>query len=245
MEIKFEHWQKWVCPFSTWSNNSTWNPTIFIGTQEICVKITPCLLGVILDRSLMLTTHQKKLTTLLSSSICIIWATACASWDWCHSNLKMACHTLIHSKLNYTAPAWQPRLSVTNLSYLDYPKNCFLRHIIGQLVFTPLEALQLEAYVLSYHTCSNHLILKAREKTLCSTNNHPKRVALAADIPLVFKIAQASVENQNFPLYYHPNFNTDRTSSTFHLHHGSIATLMKEELSQLFLVSLVELMTLI
>ena len=175
-----------VCHFSTWPNSSTWNPTIFIGTQKICLKITPCLLGVILDRSLMLTTHLKKLTALLSSSICIIWATARASWDWCHSTLKMACHTLIHNKLNYTAPAWQPQLSVTSfllLSCLDYPKNCSLRHITGQLVFTPLEALQLEAYVQSYHTCSNDLILKAREKTLCSTNSHPKCVALAADIP--------------------------------------------------------------
>ena len=26
--------QSEVCPFSTWSNNSTWNPTIFIGTQK-------------------------------------------------------------------------------------------------------------------------------------------------------------------------------------------------------------------
>ena len=31
----------------------------------------------------------------------------------------------------------------------------------------------------SYYTCSNHLILKAKEKKLRSFDDHPKRVALA------------------------------------------------------------------
>ena len=62
----------------------------------------------------------------------------------------------------------------------------------------------------------------------------------------IFKITQASVEKQkNFPLSCHPNFNIDRTSSIFHLHHSNIAPLTKDKLPPLFLVSLVELMTLI
>ena len=65
-----------VCPFSTWSNDSTWNPTIFIGTQKVRINTTPCLLGVILNRSLAFNAHLKKLTPLLSSSIRIIRATA-------------------------------------------------------------------------------------------------------------------------------------------------------------------------
>ena len=48
---------------------------------------------------------------------------------------------------------------------------------------TPLEALRLGADVQSYHTCRNQLILKAQETAWCSTDDHPKRVALAADIP--------------------------------------------------------------
>ena len=63
-------------------------------------------------------------------------------------------------------------------------QNCPLRLITGQLKSASLEALGLEAEVQSYHTCSNRLILKAREKALHWTNDHhPKRVALAADIP--------------------------------------------------------------
>ena len=69
-----------VCPFSTWSNNSTWNPTIFIGNQKVCVNTTPRLLGVILDRSLTLNIHLKKLTASRTSSICIIRATGNSSW---------------------------------------------------------------------------------------------------------------------------------------------------------------------
>ena len=65
-----------VCPFSTWSNNSTWIPIISTGTQKVCVNTTPRLLDVILDRSLTFSAHLKKLITLLLSSIHIIRATA-------------------------------------------------------------------------------------------------------------------------------------------------------------------------
>ena len=54
-----------VCPFSTWSNDSTWNLTIFIGNQKVRINTTPRLLGVILDRSLTFNGHLKKLTASL------------------------------------------------------------------------------------------------------------------------------------------------------------------------------------
>ena len=172
-----------VCPFSTWSNDSTWNPTIFIGTQKVRINTTPRLLGVILDRSLTFNAHLKKLTASLTSTICIIRATAHTSWGWRRSTLKMAFHAWIPSKLDYAVPAWQPWLSDTNLSCLDRLQNRSLRLITGQLVSTPLEALRLEADVQSYPTCSKRLILKAKEKALCSTDDHPKSIALAINVP--------------------------------------------------------------
>ena len=115
-----------VCPFSAWSNDSSWNPTIFIGNQKVRVNTTPRLLGVILDRSLTFNAHLKKLTTSLASSIRIIRATAHTSWGWRRSTLKMAFHALVRSKLDYAAPAWQPWLSETNLSNLNRLQNCSL-----------------------------------------------------------------------------------------------------------------------
>ena len=81
-----------VCHFSTWSNNSSWSPTIFIGNQKVCVNTTPRLLGVILDRSLTFNAHIKKLTTSLVSSIRTIRVTAHTSWGWRHTTLKIAFH---------------------------------------------------------------------------------------------------------------------------------------------------------
>ena len=95
----------------------------------------------------------------------------------------MAFHALVRSKLNYAAPAWQPWLSDTNLSSLYRLQNYPLRLITGQLVSSPLEALRLEADVQSYPTCSKGLILKANEKALRSTDDHPKRIALDVNIP--------------------------------------------------------------
>ena len=169
-----------VCPFSTWSNDSTWNPTIFIGTQKVRINTTPRLLGVILDRSLTFNAHLKKLTASLTSSIRIIRATAHTSWGWHRFKLKMAFHALVRTKLDYAAPAWQPWLSDTNLP--SPFQNRSLQLITGQLVSTPLEALRLEADVQSYPTCSKRLILKAKEKRLCSTDDHPQRIALAVNV---------------------------------------------------------------
>ena len=172
-----------VCPFTTWSNDSSWNPSIFIGNRKVCVNTTPRLLGVILDRGLTFNAHIKKLTSSHASSIRIIRASAHTSWGWHQTTLKMAFHALVCSKLDYAAPAWQPWLSKTNLTNLDRLQNCSLRLITGQLVSTPLEALQLEADVQSYSTCSKHLILKANEKARRSTGNNPKCIALDVDIP--------------------------------------------------------------
>ena len=171
-----------VCPFSTLSNDSSWNPTIFTGNQKVRINTTPHLLGEFLDRSLTFNAHLKKLTTSLSSSIRIIRATSHTLWGWCSSTLKVAFHALVCSKLDYAASAWQPWLSNTNLSSLDRLQNHCLGLITGQLVFTPLEALRLEAGVQSYSTCSKRLILKANEKARRSTDDHPKRITLDVNI---------------------------------------------------------------
>ena len=47
-----------VCPFSTWSNDNTWQP--------VRVNHTSCLLGAILDRSLTFNAYMKKLTASLT-----------------------------------------------------------------------------------------------------------------------------------------------------------------------------------
>ena len=125
-----------VCPFSTWSNDGSWNPTIFIGNQEVRVNTTRRLLGVILTRSLMFNAHLKKLTALVASSIRIIRATAHTSWGWRCSTLKMAFHALVRSKLDYVAPAWQPCLFNTNLSSLDHLQNHSLQPFSSTRLYT-------------------------------------------------------------------------------------------------------------
>ena len=191
-----------VCPFSTWSNNSTWNPTIFIGTQKAHVNTTPRLLGVILDRGLTFNAHLKKLTASLSSAF----------------------HALIRRKLDYTAPARQPWLSATNLSCLDHLQNHSLRLITGQLVSTPLEAFRLEDNVQSYQTCSNRLILKGREKALRSTNDHPKRITLAVNIPQCLQSRSSfRLKAEELSTLMPSELQHRQNIIHFPFHHGSIA----------------------
>ena len=128
--------------------------------HQIRVNHTPRLLGVILDRSLTLNAHMKKLSASLISSLCILRAATHTSWD---SHLKIAFHALICSKRNYASPVWKPWLFATNTSSLDRLQNCALRIVFGLLISTLLEALRLEADVHSYNTCNNWLILRAGE----------------------------------------------------------------------------------
>ena len=66
---------------------------------------------------------------------------------------------------------------------MDCLQNHSIEPITGQLVSALLEALRLEADVQSYPTCSKRLILKANEKTLRNTDDHPKCIALDVNVP--------------------------------------------------------------
>ena len=156
----------------------------------------------------------------------------------------MAVHPLIHSKLDYAAPAWQPWLSDTNLSCLDRLQNRSLWLITGQFVSTPLVALNLEANVQSCPTCSKCLILKARKKALRSTVDHPKRIALDANILQRLQNRSSFRQKAEELSTLLSPINTDKTSFIFDLQHGCLASLTKEKFPPLFLESLAELMTL-
>lgn len=55
--------------------------------------------------------------------------------------------------------------------------------VTSQISSMPSEVLRLESYIQSYNTCSNPLILRAQEKALQSSDDHPKHLALTANIP--------------------------------------------------------------
>ena len=74
-------------------------------------------------------------------------------------------------------------LSATYISALVHLQNHALRVATSQLVSTHLEPLHLETEVQRYNTCSNRLILRAQEKALQSSDDHPKHLALTANIP--------------------------------------------------------------
>ena len=63
--------EKELCSFSTSSNNSTWQPALFIGYNQISINHNPCLLGIILDRSLTFNVYMKKLVASLKLNLCV------------------------------------------------------------------------------------------------------------------------------------------------------------------------------
>ena len=134
-----------ACPFSTGSNDNSWNPTIFTGTRRVRVNSTPRFIGVILDKlNFQCTVEETNHFAWISHTY---YQSYCPYFLGLAPLTTMAFHALVCSKLDYAAPAWQPSLSVTNLSNLDCLQNHSLWLITGQLVSTSLEALWLEANV--------------------------------------------------------------------------------------------------
>ena len=172
-----------VSAFSAWSNDSKWEPTISLQGRNIPFNSTPRLLGVLLDRSFTCNTHIDKLHADTASRLRGMKLVSHSTWGWKKSTVKTMYFAYVRSKMDYAAPAWQPWLSNTNMTRLEALQNRALRIVTGQLVSTPLDALRKKANVNSYSTTSKQLILKAREKALRNTDDHPKRMALNAHVP--------------------------------------------------------------
>ena len=133
-----------VSAFSTWLNDSKWEPTISLQGHNIPFNSTPHLLGVLLDRSLTFNAHIDKLYADTASRLRGMKLVSHSTWGWKKCIMKTMYFAYIPSKMDYAAPAWQP---------------C-------QIVSTLLDALRKDANVNSYSTTSKQLILKAREKAL-------------------------------------------------------------------------------
>ena len=130
-----------VSAFSTWTNDSKWEPTIHLQGRTIPFNSTPRLLGVLLDRSLTFNAHVDKIYTDTTNKLRAMKVVSHSTWGWRKSTLITMFFAYIQSKLDYAAPAWQPWLSATNMSRLDTLQNRTLRIATGQLVSTPLEPL--------------------------------------------------------------------------------------------------------
>ena len=180
---------------------------------------TPSLLGVILNRSLPFNAHIKHIKQSLSSRFQAITVTTHASWGWCKPLLWTVFHALVCSRLGYTAPAWQPWLSNTNITSLDHLQNQALRLIPGQLVSTPLEALRLEFNVQSCYTISKRLIVPAREKCLRTETGHPKWHSF---LNILSSTPASVVKLLNFRSSFQRNSSIDKSSIFSHLLHGQL-----------------------
>ena len=85
--------------------------------------------------------------------------------------------------MDYAAPAWQPWLSNINIACMESFQIRALPIVTGQLVSKTIEDLQMKGNVPSYTTTSNSNVLKAKEKSLRSSADHPKRISFNVEVP--------------------------------------------------------------
>lgn len=85
--------------------------------------------------------------------------------------------------MDYSAPAWQPWISSTQMNRLDTVQNKCLRAVTGQTRSTPVDALRLEAGTSSYSTISKRHCLTSYEKAARLPRGHPRRELLEREVP--------------------------------------------------------------
>ena len=91
--------------------------------------------------------------------------------------MLMIFNTFFLSKLNYSSPAWQCRLSESQMNLLERAQNKALRIVTGQLRSSPAEALLAETGCLSVKTSAERACLLSVEKALRLPLDHPRRLA--------------------------------------------------------------------
>ena len=159
--------------FSPSSHEAKWRPKVTLFGEEVPFNPTPKFLGVYLDRTLSFRKHVEYATHKASDRCKILSSLASKKWGWRKESLRKVYLTTQRSVLDYAAPAWQPWLSETQSKRLETAQNKALRLVTGQYASTPVEALRLEAGVVSYKTHSTRLTAISAEKAVRLPADHP------------------------------------------------------------------------
>jgi ribonuclease HI len=171
-----------VAAFSSGSSDAAWRPEIRLGDSLMPFTHAPKFLGVLLDRSLSFGRQVEEVCRRVSVRSRAINALANRDWGWRKHLLRRVFITFQLPLLTYSAAAWHPFLSSSNMDALDRAQNRVLRAITGQLSSTPLEALRLEAGVSSLRITSKRLALTAMEKALRLPATHPRAIAASQHV---------------------------------------------------------------
>ena len=168
--------------FSTCPGEAKWSPEITLDGQTLKVNPTPTFLGVTFDRTLTFSQHAVQTKARIMKRIRILSALASKDWGCSRTDLLRIYHAIIHSVLNYCAPAWQPWLAKSNVSLLERVQNRALRALTGQLSDTPLQCLRLEAGITSFETTIKRNSAVAWEKSARLPWSNPRRLLFESPV---------------------------------------------------------------
>jgi hypothetical protein len=135
--------------FSNNTHGANLNPTITIDKKDITFHKFLRLLGVVLDRQMTLSHHVTNVTTSASAACRMLLALSHSEYGWRKEHLVSVYNTFIMSKMDYSGPGWQPNLAMTQVDKLERVQNKALRLITGKFADCPLDALRMEAGVVS------------------------------------------------------------------------------------------------
>ena len=123
MEANPQSGQVEVCLFSTDTKEASWSPSIYIDGELLKHKPTPTLLGVTLDRTLSFAAHVDELTKTTTKKLRVISKLAYSDWGSDKFQLLRVFQAVVRSRMGYSAAAWQPWISDSQMNRLETVHN--------------------------------------------------------------------------------------------------------------------------
>ena len=170
-----------VAFFSAASCDSKWVPSLNMNNLPMKFDPAPKLLGLYMNRTLSFQQHVEYVVRKVEKRCNLLACLGNTGWGWKKRPMRSVYLATQRSILDYAAPAWQLWIARTQMDRLERAQNQALRRITGQTASSPVEALRIEAGLLSYETVSRQLITTSREKAFRCPPNLPRRLALEGE----------------------------------------------------------------
>ena len=125
-------------------NDTSWDPQVTAGEQQVKFTQDYKFLGVTIDNSLRFSKHVSNITTKCRKRVNIIKCLSSKDWGSTLETQRTLYLTYIRLVLEYSSPGWTPWISETLLTTLQRIQNSALRSVANLHQSCPEDFLHLE-----------------------------------------------------------------------------------------------------
>ena len=164
-----------VTVFSSDPHEAKYRPHLILLDKPLQFNATPTFLGVTFDRTLSFRAHIDNATKKMKKRCQVMRCLRGRDWGLEKSDMRQIYLTYARSAAEYSASAWSPSVSATQLKRLETTQNEALRVITNTTKTTSIQSLRVEAGVQPFKSRCEELSAISMEKSKRLPLNNPRR----------------------------------------------------------------------